>query len=347
MLCLSAVTLAERTFQDPGQTLRLLADPTRLRILALLEREELAVGELSKALGMTQSRVSNHLRLLREADLLSERHAGASTYLRLAPLGESEDLAARIWRELRDGLDGVPEHEADLVRLAALLGQRGGDRAFFDRLAGTWDKVAVGFSTGQARERVASRLLPSDLVVADLGCGTGYLAQALLGAAGRVLCVDASSGMLDEAKERLTRAPRGTEIELRCGELDALPIADGEVDGVVAGLVLHHLSGVDGALAEMRCILKPGGRAVVLELNPHREEWMRAELGDRHLGLEPSDVLEAMRRAGFDDVTLDPVDDRYRPERPDEHGGGKADLELYLVRGIRPRLRMSSNPRTR
>lgn len=343
------MTVVEQTSKDPGPTLRLLADPTRLRILALLEREELAVGELSKALGMTQSRVSNHLRLLREGNLLCERHVGSSTYLRLAAMdigAGSDSLAARIWRELRDGLAGVPEHEADLVRLDALLSQRGGDRAFFDRLAGTWDKVAVGFATGQARERVASRLLSSDLVVADLGCGTGYLAQALLGATGRVICVDVSTGMLDAAKERLTRAPRGTEIEFRRGELDALPIADGEVDGVVAGLVLHHLPEIDGALAEMRRVLKPGGRAVVLELTPHREEWMRAELGDRHLGLDPSDVLEALRRAGFGDVTLDPVDDGYRPERPDAFGGGNADLELYLVRGIRPRVRMSSNPRT-
>lgn len=343
------MTVLERR-TGPEGALRLLADPTRLRILALLEREELAVGELSRALGMAQSRVSNHLRVLRDAGVLGERHAGTSTYVHIdfEAGDEGGGLARRLWNELRGELEGLPEHGADLVRLEGVLAERG-DPGFFDRLAGSWDKVAGGFATNVAPERVAGHLLPESFVVADLGCGTGALGHALLGRAARLIAVDASPGMLEEAERRLGRAARGTEIELRQGELDQLPLADAEVDGCVAGMVLHHLSApgaLDTALAEMRRVLKPGAAAVVLELAPHRESWMRAELGDHHLGLAPADVLAAFTRAGFEEVVLDPVADRYRPTRPEAAGGGQADLELYIVRGRRPRVRMTSPART-
>jgi ArsR family transcriptional regulator len=318
----------------PG-LLRVLSDPTRLRILALLEREELPVGELARSLALAQSRVSNHLRVLRETGLLAERHAGTSTFLRLPALGNGVAGFGRVWDALREDLSALPEHAADLVRLDGVLAARAGaGAAFFDRVAGGWDERAVAFETGQARQRAAAHLLPAGFVVADLGCGTGYMAAALLGQVAKLICVDASEGMLTAAKERLGRAPRGTEIELRPGALDALPIEDGELDGCVAGMVLHHLPSLDRPAAEMLRCLKPGGAAVVVELAPHREDWMRAELGDRHLGLQAADVVAALERAGFEDVVLDPVEDRYHPTSP---AGERVSLPLYAVRGRKPR----------
>lgn len=317
--------------------LKLLADPTRLRIAALLDREELAVGELGRALGMAQSRVSNHLRLLREAGLLSERHAGTSTFVRLAqPAGAANGAGApsRLWSAVREELDGLPEHAADLLRLRAVLDEREQDGDFFDRLAGSWDKIAGDFESGQARQRAAAHLLPAGYTVADLGCGAGTFGHALAGPCDRLICVDRSQGMLQEAEKRLVSSHPGTSIELRQGRLTELPIADGEVNGVVCGLVLHHLPELDAPLAEMRRALAPGGAAVVVELAPHREAWMREELGDRHLGLEPSDVVAAFGRAGFEDVVLEPLQDRYRPSPP---GGEPVSLPLYLVRGRVPR----------
>ena len=336
---------------DPGTALKLLAEPTRLRILALLEREELSVGELCKALSMAQSRVSNHLRLLRDAGCLGERHAGTSTFVHLALGEKGNGLTGRLWHEIRAELESLPEHAADLVRLERVLAARQ-DTGFFDRRAGDWDKLAGGFRSGLGRERAVSHLLSPDLVVADLGCGTGYIGAATLGRIGRLISVDRSERMVAEARESLTRAARGyegTELEFRAGSLEALPLADAEVDGVLAGLVLHHLADLDAPLAEARRVLRPGGACVVLELAPHKETWMRSSLGDRHLGLDPSDVVDAFRRAGFEDVVLDPVDDRYCPERPaladgaDGTGGGCAELELYIVRGRRPRVRMSDS----
>lgn len=317
-----------------------LADPTRLRLLAALDCEELSVGELCRVVGMAQSRVSNHLRILREHSFLVERHEGSSTYLRLAPtLREEEHVAARLWATLHGEFAQSPEHAADLQRLRALLSERANGTEFFDRVAVDWDKIGVDFQSGQARQRVIANLLSPGLVVADLGSGTGYFGRALLGLCERLICVDSSSGMLAQAKKRLAPVPPGTRLEMRQGELDALPIEDGELDACVAGMVLHHLAELSKPLAEMLRTLKPGGTAVVLELLPHREQWMRSALGDRHLGLDSSDVLAAFERAGFEDVRLEHVDDRYCPNPPAEleQAVESTGLDLYLVRGRKPR----------
>jgi ubiquinone/menaquinone biosynthesis C-methylase UbiE/DNA-binding HxlR family transcriptional regulator len=340
--------------------LKVLGDPTRLRILGLVELEELSVGELGRCLEMAQSRVSNHLRVLREERFLRERHVGPSTYLRLAVEDEPEgagarelpDLKARLWSALRAELARLPEREADLARLADVVAERRArDRDFFERLAGRWDKIGVDFKTGRARERAAANLLPAGLVLADLGCGTGYLARSLVGLAARLILVDGSAAMLAEARRKLEPLPASTAVELRQGELDRLPIADGELDGLVCGMVLHHLPDLARPFAEMRRVLRPGGAASLLELAPHRETWMHEALGDRHLGLDPRDVCAALERAGFADVRLEAVDDRYEPLRPDAAGengdagareaadGGRApraSLPLYVVRARVP-----------
>ncbi len=326
--------------------LKVLADPTRLRALALLGLEELSVGELSRALGMAQSRVSNHLRVLREHDLLSERKAGTSTFLRSAVASaDGASSAARLWAAVAPDLGSIPEHESDRLRLASVLaGRHADDRAFFDRMAGDWDKVGALFRTGEARQRAAASLLPAGLTLADLGCGTGYVARSLVGLCDRLICIDRSDGMLQEAEARLRRtAPEAARLEFRQGELDALPLEDGELDGATAAMVLHHLPELGPALREMRRVLKIGGTLSIIELMPHREAWMHADLGDRHLGLDPTTVQSELLRAGFDDVRVEPLEDRYcpQPSAPSPSESVEADgvaLPLYLVRGRNPRL---------
>jgi ArsR family transcriptional regulator len=241
----------------------------------------------------------------------------------------------------------LPEHGLDRSRLGEVLAERQANgREFFDRIAEEWDEIGERFRSGQARQRAAASLLSSDLTVADLGCGTGYFAEALMGLVGRLILVDASQGMLDRAVARLGPRSSATSIDARMGELDALPIADAELDGVVAGMVLHHLPSLELPLREMKRVLKPGGRAVVLDLAPHRESWMHAALGDRHLGLDPAAVAEAFTRAGFEDVRLESPDDRYCPSPPvaDESPVSTpasppvqaVALPLYVVRGRVP-----------
>jgi len=322
--------------------LRVLVDPTRLRILGLLEQGELTVGELARALGMAQSRVSNHLRVLRDARLLDERHVGRTTYLQLASsasTGAPTDVSSRLWSALRPEIRSLPEFPSDMERLQGVLRDRArGSADFFDRVAGEWDKIGIDFRTGQARQRAAASLLPSGLVFADLGCGTGYMSRGLAGLCSRLVCVDRSQGMLDEAARKIAPYAHGCQIEFRRGEMDALPIADGELDGCTAAMVLHHLPTLQGAVAEMYRVLKPDGRAVVLELAPHKEQWLTEELGDRHLGLESRDVMRAFERAGFTDVRLEPVEDHYEPKHSggDEGSRKSTSLPLYIVRARKP-----------
>ncbi len=323
---------------DLGQALKLLSDPTRLRILGLLEQEELAVGELSRALGLSQSRVSNHLRVLRDAELLLERHAGTSTFLRTSEMSNGTALYGRLWSALRGELSELPEHAADRLRLERVVAERRArDGDFFDRLAGAWDTVAGTFDTGQARLRLATQLLGQELVVADLGCGTGSMGVPLLGLVSRLICVDQSGGMLDEARKRLAPLANGTDLDYRQGSFDRLPLEDGEVDAAQCAMVLHHMEDLDGGLRECARVLRPGGTLTVLELEPHRETWMRAAQGDRHLGLDANDVLAALGRAGLRDLALVPIDDSYRPRRPEDSSDVTSpQLSLYAVRGRKP-----------
>jgi len=326
---------------DLTSTLKLFGDPTRLRILALLADEELTVGDVAKALDLSQSRVSNHLRHLREARLLTERHRGTACHLRLDRTAKATGgLAHRLWAHIDAELGHLPERDADRARLARVLAERrGGEASFFDRLASEWDNRAGDFTSGLGRTRALLQAVRPTGVYADIGCGTGYMARPLLGAVERLVLVDASAGMLEEAERRLAPEARGTVLDFRLGSSTDLPVEDEELDGIVAGLLLHHMDEPAAALAEMHRCLVPGGRAVVLELAPHNQDWMHEALGDRHLGLEPRDVMADMERAGFTDVHLDAVDDRYLPslETPTEGpGGGAPDLSLFVVRGSRP-----------
>jgi ubiquinone/menaquinone biosynthesis C-methylase UbiE len=319
--------------------LKALGDPTRLRTLGLLARHELSVGELCRALGLSQSRVSNHLRVIREHSLLTERHVGPSTFLSFDPqrTGQEDSVAGRLWAALVPELSGLREHADDLARLRVVLDERRRDsRDFFDRVAGDWNAIGVEFATGQARQRVAASFLDPGLSIADLGCGTGYVAQALVGLCSKVVCVDASSAMLEEARKRLDETPAGTRVEYRPGELDQLPLADDEVDGALCAMVLHHLESPEDCLAEMFRVVRPGGCAVILELTPHKAEWMHEALGDRHLGLEPQEIARKLEAVGFEEVSLELPTDRYRPGADDEQTAANDGLPLYILRGRVP-----------
>lgn len=329
---------------EPSQIpslLKALGDPTRLRILGLLACHELSVGELCRALGLSQSRVSNHLRVIREHSLLSERHVGPSTFLRFDPQADhpAAKIMAGLWPALEPELEELAEHTADLARLRGVLEERRQNTSnFFDSVAGEWNAIGVDFATGQARQRVAASFVSPSLVIADLGCGTGYVAQAFLGLCEEVICVDSSTGMLDEARKRLGETPVGTRVAYRHGELDALPIADNEVDGALCAMVLHHLPTPDSCLAEMFRVIRPGGTAVLLELSPHRQEWMHEFLGDRHLGLDPEAVIRSLESAGFESVSLEIAADRYQPrDGSDSQNSGGEGLPLYIIRGRVPR----------
>lgn len=314
-------------------TLKLLSDPTRLRLLALLSREELAVQELTAITGLAQSRVSNHLSLLKRSGLVRDRREGSWSFHSLvepaptAPL--TPELCDAVLRPFVESEAGQADAQA-LERVREQRRER--SRRAHDELADRWVELGQEFRTGALRGEALGALAPRELAVADLGCGAGFLTSYLAERFARVIAVDHAERMLDAARRRVP----GPHVEFRQGDLERLPLTDGEVDAAFANLVWHHVADMDGAARELLRVVRPGGRAVITDLLPHDEEWMREAMGDLRLGVRADAVVAALVRAGFVDVAHEPVHDGYRVEGPD---GRPAELSMFLVRATRPRAR--------
>ncbi len=297
--------------------LRLLADPTRLRILSALTPEELAVNEIADALDMGQPRVSNHLRLLREAGALKGRREGSWTFYRNA-LPERPDRKP-LWQAVETAVRGDPAFAADAERRRAVLERRRArSRAHF----AASPVGGASFSLGCLREEALGALAPEGWTVVDAGCGDGYLTELLAARFANVIAVDHAPERLAAARERL----KGRPVDFRLGEVDALPVAAASVDAVFLGLVLHHVPELAPALREARRVLRPGGRLVVLDIAPHAEESLREKLGDLRLGLDPDRLMAELSGAGFANVRRLPVRDKLK-------AGPRRNLDLILVTG--------------
>jgi ArsR family transcriptional regulator len=279
---------------------RTLSDPTRVRVLALLEQQELAVQELMDVLGMAQSRVSRHLAILREAGLLLDRREGTYVFYRFSAPREGpwHDAWQLVRRELRDD----PLHLGDSVALENVLRARATrTRTFFDAVGPEWDALRKVFNDDALRARAVAHLVPAGLRVADIGTGTGILAAELARLGLRVVAIDHSARMLEAATAKL--AAEGVEgVELRQGEASQLPLADGSVDAAFAHMVLHYLPSPSDALREMARVVAPRGKVVIVDFVLHEHEWMRQELGVTWLGFAEQELrgwFEEARLEGF------------------------------------------------
>ena len=287
------------------QVFKTLADPTRLRLLALLEREELAVQELTEVLGMAQSTVSRHLAILREAGLLRDRRDGTFVYYRLA----AQDGAWReAWQLAKRRMRGDPIRAADEEALDAILEARAvRTRRWFDSVAPEWDALRKVFHDDLQRARAITRLVPRGLTVADIGTGTGILAAELAALGIAVIAVDHSPPMLDNARARL-EADGVEGVELRLGEAGALPLADGEVDAAFAHMVLQHLASPADAVREMHRVVRPGGTVVLVDFVQHDRAWMKDRLGVQWSGFPLDTVRSWFEQADLDDISIEPGD---------------------------------------
>jgi ArsR family transcriptional regulator len=277
---------------------RTLSDPTRVRVLALLEQQELAVQELMDVLGMAQSRVSRHLAILREAGLLMDRREGTYVFYRFSAPREGpwHEAWQLVRRELRDD----PFHLGDSVALENVLRARAArTRTFFDAVGPEWDALRKVFNDDALRARAVAHLVPAGLRVADIGTGTGILAAELARLGLRVVAIDHSARMLEAANAKLT-ADGVKGVELRQGEASQLPLEDGAVDAAFAHMVLHYLPSPSDALREMARVLAPGGRIVIVDFVLHEHEWMRHELGVTWLGFAEQEL-----RGWFDEARLE------------------------------------------
>ena len=281
------------------KTFRMLADPSRVRLVLLLEQEELSVAELQEILATGQSTISTHLAQLKHAGLVEDRRTGKSVlYRRKAP----RDEAGRLLIEtLRAGAAQIPECEQDRQALGlALAKRRDRTRAYFDELAGRFGKSYVPGRSWRGLAEALLKLMPP-LVVADLGAGEGTFSQLLAQRARQVIAVDNSAKMVEYGAE-LARKHGVQNLEYRCGDLEDLPIESGTVDLAFFSQSLHHASHPERAIREAYRILKPGGQIAALDLLRHRCEEARELYADLWLGFTEVELVGFLERAGFESV---------------------------------------------
>jgi ArsR family transcriptional regulator len=274
-----------------------LGELVRLRILRLLELQELAVGEVAKVVQLPQSTVSRHLKVLSENQWVERRAEGTATLYRVI-LDDLPPDARRLWVVVREQIGHPAELEEDARRLEAVLAERRTDsQAFFGRVAGEWDALRTELFGDRFTTQAILSFLPADWTVADLGCGTGNVAELLAPVVKQVIAIDQSDAMLAAARQRLTGL---TNVQFVAAELSSLPIRDQSADAVVAALVLHHLVEPLDALREARRIVRePHGMVLVIDMVAHDREDYRHTMGHKHLGFSRRQIEASFDQAGL------------------------------------------------
>ena len=277
-----------------------LGDLARVRLLLLVERTELGVGELATASQLPQSTVSRHLKALHEHGWIVKRSEGTASLYRL-PVDALDPDLRRLWETTRDRLASSPVFLDDASRLKEVLaGRRSDSQAFFGRIGGEWHEVRHElFGTGFGVDAMLG-LLDPEWVVADLGCGTGDAAERLAPVVSEVVAVDRERAMLEASRKRLAEFDNIRFVE---GDLLDLDLKSESVDAAVMMLVLHHLREPLAAVAEAARILRPGGGLLVVDMVAHDRDTYQLTMGHEHLGFEESAILGLGERGGFDRVS--------------------------------------------
>jgi len=286
------------------KSFRALADPTRLRLLALLARSELSVQELQEITRLGQSRISTHVGLLTEAGLLRSRREGKRTFYRIEV--EERLPAAQLVRLAIDGAVELPEHSGDQLNLKRILALRAEQaQAHFNQVAGRFGRVYGPGRSWQAFGHLLLRILPP-LTVADLGSGEGLLSELLARRCRKVIAVDNSPKMVAFGTDKARR--NGVKnLEFRLGDLEDPPLAPRSVDLVILSQALHHASDPARALRGAHRILVASGQVWILDLRRHGFEAARDLYGDRWLGFTESELQVWLEGAGFRGIEISAV----------------------------------------
>jgi ubiquinone/menaquinone biosynthesis C-methylase UbiE/DNA-binding HxlR family transcriptional regulator len=273
------------------KSLKLLSDPTRLRILALLNQDALSVAELQEILGMGQSRISTQLSQLKAAGLVGDERSGKNNVY-------SSSLPKELVSITKSAAEELPEISSDNLALRHILSKRKDSaRAYFDELAGRFGKDYV---PGRSWKALAEALIKALNYrhVADLGAGEGTLSQLLAQRAEKVIAVDISPKMVDFA-QNLAISNGLTNLEFRIGDIEEPPIEEGSIDLAILSQALHHAENPQRAMNSAYRILRPGGRLIVLDLLQHNFSEARELYADRWLGFSESQIASMMEKSGF------------------------------------------------
>lgn len=294
---------------DLGSTtalLRLLSDPTRVRLLALLEREELTVAELSAVMRLAQPRVSTHLAKLKEADLVRDRRAGVSAYYRVNT--ELDTRSAALLHSLHANVDdGLLDDDAQ--RLPTVLARRARAEGWADSVAGDMERHYSPGRTWEALARALTGLIEVGDVL-DIASGDGVLAELLAPHAHSILCLDASDRVVTAARKRL-KAQRN--VEVRLGDMHALDVGDRRFDLVLLMHALTYSEQPAKVIVEAARTLKPGGRLLATTLARHAHRNTVVPFDHRNLGFRDEELREFARKAGLKVLSCERVTRERRP----------------------------------
>jgi ArsR family transcriptional regulator len=278
--------------------LKAAAEPTRLRLLALLTHGELSVSELTQILAQSQPRISRHLKLLTDAGLITRCREGAWAFYRLAEQGQHEALARLLVDEIRGD---EPVVARDRERLKAVRAARAeAAAAYFRANAARWDEIRTLYLTESEVEKAMLELIGPDPIdsMIDLGTGTGRVLEIFAPRVGRAIGFDVSHEMLTVARANLAEAAFG-HCQVRHGDLFGLPAATGPADLVTLHQVLHYLDDPAGAVAEAARLVAPGGRLLIVDFLSHDFDFLRSQHAHRRLGFSPQEVADWCRQAGL------------------------------------------------
>ena len=287
--------------------LKVFADATRVRLLALLEREELTVAELSAITRLAQPRVSTHLARLKDAGLVRDRRSGVSAYYRFDEAA-LDGPQHSLWKTLREGSDD-PLLRQDAERVPGVLAMRAADQNWADSVAGDMERHYSPGRTWEAMARSALPLLePGDVL--DIASGDGVLAELLAPHSHRYVCLDSSTKVVLAASERLRKLKNG---EVREGDMHALPFEDGHFDLVVLMHALTYADEPARAVAEAARVLRPGGRLLLTSLARHEHRSVVESYGHVNLGFSEKQLQKFATRGGFEILSCETVTRERRP----------------------------------
>ncbi len=299
-----------------------LSDPTRCRMLLLLEKHELTVTELCSVLQLPQSTVSRHLKTLADDAWVTSRRDGTSRFYSM-PVDDLDPAAAKLWPLISEQVTSTRGAEHDGRRLRSVLGRRRAkSQEFFASAAAGWDRLRGELFGDEFFLWAVLGLIDPNLVVGDLGCGTGQLTEVVAPHVRRVISVDGSEDMLEAARQRLSGA---SNVDIRQGELETLPIESGELDVAMLSLVLHYSPEPPRALAEVGRVIRTGGRVLVVDMLPHDREEYQQQMGHVWLGFSESQITRLLGGAGFEQVRV-----RMLPVDPDAKGPA-----LFAAMGVK------------
>jgi len=313
---------------DPAlAALNAAGEETRLRLLALLSQSELTVSEVVAILGQSQPRVSRHLKLLVEAGLVERRREGAWAFFRLAPSGPASALARDIaaWLDPADPI--VADDQARLVEVRHARAENAA--RYFAAHAAEWDDIR-SLHVPEALVEEAMRKAVGEQPVRtllDLGAGAGRMLELFAPLADRAIGVDLSTAMLAVARGRMEETGL-RNVQLRQGDIYALPIERNSVDLAIMHQVLHYLDDPARALREAARVLAPGGRLLVVDFAPHQEEALRDKHAHRRLGFSEKEIVGLLAQAGLETLL-------HRELAPDAKEGEKLTVSLWLARDPR------------